>query len=70
MMNVVSVVNFDLLCDTWQDIQILDWAQIANHEGTIMYFSLKCAKEEICCLNIEIQCLLTFLYNNYVVIMK
>ena len=53
-MNAVSVADFDLLRDTRQDIRTLDWAQIANHEGTIMYFGLKRAKEEICHLNVEI----------------
>ena len=65
-MNAVSVANFDLLHDTRQDIRTLDWAQIANCEGTVMYFGLKHAKEEICCLNVEIRRLLTFLYDDYI----
>ena len=65
-MNAVSVADFDLLHDTRQDIRTLDWAQIANREGTVMYFGLKCAKEEICRLNIEIRRLLTFLYDDYI----
>lgn len=65
-MNAVSVADFDLLRDTRQDIRTLDWAQVANREGTVMYFGLKRAKEEICRLNVEIQRLLTFLYDDYV----
>ena len=65
-MNTVTVADFDLLHDTWQDIRMLDWAQVANCEGTVLYFGLKRAKEEICCLNVKIRCLLTFLYNDYI----
>lgn len=65
-MNAVSVADFDLLRDTRQDIRTLDWAQVANREGTVMYFRLKRAKEEICRLNVEIRRLLTFLYDDYV----
>ena len=65
-MNAVTVADFDLLCDTWQDIQMLEWAQPANHKGMVMYFGIKHAKEEICCLNVKIHCLLTFLYDDYV----
>ena len=65
-MNAVNVADFDLLCDTQQDIQALAWAQPANCEGMVMYFGIKHAKEEICCLNIKIRCLLTFLYDDYV----
>ena len=65
-MNAVTVADFDLLHDTRQDIQISDWAQAANCEGTVMYFGIKRAKEEICRLNVEIQRLLTFLYDDYI----
>ena len=65
-MNAVTVADFDLLCDTRQDIRILEWAQPANQEGMVMYFGIKRAKEEICRLNIEIRRLLTFLYDDYV----
>ena len=66
VMNAVTVVDFDLLCDTRQDVQMLEWAQVANCEGMVIYFSIKCAKEEICHLNIDIRWLLTFLYDDYV----
>ena len=65
-MNAVTVADFDLLRDTRQDIRTLDWAQVANREGTVMYFGIKRAKEEICRLNVEIRRLLTFLYDDYV----
>ena len=65
-MNAVNVADFDLLRDTQQDIRTLDWAQAANREGTVMYFGLKRAKEEIRRLNVEIRRLLTFLYDDYV----
>lgn len=65
-MSTVTVANFDLLRDTRQDVQTLEWAQAANREGMVMYFGIKRAKEEICCLNVEIRQLLTFLYDDYV----
>lgn len=65
-MNAVTVADFDLLRDTRQDVRTLEWAQAANREGMVMYFGIKCAKEEICRLNVEIRWLLTFLYNDYV----
>jgi len=66
VMNAVNVADFDLLRDTRQNIQMLAWAQPANREGMVMYFSIKHAKEEICHLNVEIRRLLTFLYDNYI----
>ena len=66
VVNAVNVADFDLLRDTRQDIRSLDWAQVANREGMVMYFGIKRAKEEICRLNVEIRRLLTFLYDDYV----
>jgi hypothetical protein len=65
-MNAVTVADFDLLRDTWQDVRVLEWAQPANREGMVMHFGIKRAKEEICRLNVEIRRLLTFLYDDYV----
>jgi hypothetical protein len=66
VMNAVTVADFDLLRDTRQDIRTLDWAQVANREGTVLYFGLKRANEEISRLNVEIRRLLTYLYDDYV----
>jgi hypothetical protein len=66
VVNAVNVADFDLLRDTRQDIRSLDWAQVANREGTVLYFGIKRAKEEICRLNVEIRRVLTFLYDDYV----
>ncbi|PPQ92117.1 LOW QUALITY PROTEIN: hypothetical protein CVT25_007973 [Psilocybe cyanescens] len=62
----INLANFDLLQDTQQDIRTLEWVQPANREGMIMYFQIKQAKEELVCLNMEIQQLLTFLYDDHV----
>ena len=62
----VNIAEFNLLKNMPQDIQKFEWAQPANLEGMVMYFKIKCAKEEIICLNIEIQRLLTFLYDVHV----
>jgi hypothetical protein len=66
VVNAVNVADFDLLRDTRQDIRLLDWAQVANREGMVIYFGIKRAKEEICRLNVEIRRLLTFLYDDYI----
>lgn len=62
----MNLADFDLLRSTRQDIRKLDWAQPANREGMVMYFKIKRAKEEIIRLNVEIQRLLTFLYDDHV----
>jgi hypothetical protein len=62
----VNLADFDLLKSTRQDIQKLEWARPANREGMVMYFKIKCAKEEIIHLNVEIRRLLTFLYDDHV----
>ena len=62
----VNIAEFNLLKNMPQDIRKFEWAQPANLEGMVMYFKIKCAKEEIICLNIEIQRLLTFLYDVHV----
>lgn len=66
VVNAVNIADFDLLRETRQDIRLLDWAQVANREGMVIYFGIKRAKEEICRLNVEIRRLLTFLYDDYV----
>ena len=65
-MDAVTVADFNLLCDTCQDIRTSERAQPANREGMVMFFGIKHAKEEISCLNIEFRRLLTFLYDDYI----
>ena len=62
----VNLADFNLLQSTRQDIRKLEWAQPVNCEGMVMYFKIKCAKEEISRLNIEIWRLLTFLYDDHI----
>ncbi|PPQ90573.1 hypothetical protein CVT25_007129 [Psilocybe cyanescens] len=62
----MNLADFDLLQDTRQDIQALEWVQPANCEGMVMYFQIKRAKEELIHLNVEIRHLLTFLYDNHI----
>ena len=66
IVDAVDIADFDILKDTRQDIRMLEWAQPANREGMVMYFQIKWAKEEITRLNVEICCLLTFLYDDHV----
>ena len=62
----MDIADFNILKDTQQDIQMLEWARPANREGMVMYFQIKQAKEEITRLNVEIRHLLMFLYDDHV----
>ena len=55
VVTAVNLAEFDLLKNMQQDIWKLEWAQPVNREGMVMYFKIKRAKEEIICLNVEIQ---------------
>ncbi|KAJ3487859.1 hypothetical protein NLJ89_g11673 [Agrocybe chaxingu] len=65
VVGAATLADFDLLRDTRQDIQALDWAQPANCEGMVMYFGIKRAKEELQRLDVEIRRLLAFLLDNH-----
>ena len=64
VVNAMDIADFNILKDTQQDIQMLEWARPANREGMVMYFQIKQAKEEITQLNVEIRHLLMFLYDD------
>ncbi|KAF8808965.1 hypothetical protein BYT27DRAFT_7222762 [Phlegmacium glaucopus] len=55
------LADFDLLRDTRQDIRKRDWAKPATRYAMDQYFKVKCAKEEILHLNVEIPQLTTFI---------
>lgn len=66
VINAGSIADLDILRDTRQDIRSLIWAQPSHREGMVLYFGIKRAKEEILRLNVEIERLLTFLYDSHV----
>jgi len=65
VVNAVNVADPDILRDTRTDISTLQWAEPARREGTVLYFGIKQAKEEIVRLNVEIRRLLTFMRNKH-----
>lgn len=65
IIEAASLGDFDLWRDSRQDIRQLQWAQPANREAMNLYFQVKQAKCEIVRLNVEIQRLLTFMYDDH-----
>jgi hypothetical protein len=63
---MVTLAEFDLLRDTWQDIRNLPWTNPSRCEAMNLYFGIKKAKDEFCCLHIEIRRLLTFMVDDHV----
>ena len=57
------LADFDLLQDVWQDVWAKVWAEPAKRAAMDRYFKICRAREEIQCLNIEIQRLATYLHN-------
>ena len=66
ILKAATIADFDLLYDTQMDICHLPWTEPSCCEATTYYFSIKHACKEILWLNIEITCLLTFMYNTHV----
>ncbi|KAL6299353.1 hypothetical protein BKA93DRAFT_819932 [Sparassis latifolia] len=66
VMDMVSLADFDLLCDARQDIHTLPWAQWANCQVMNTYFNIQRACEEIERLNVEISCLFTSLVDEHI----
>ena len=65
LMDATTLANFDLLRDSHQDIHQQPWTQPSHHEAMNLYFGIKCAKEEILQLNIEICHLVTFMIDDH-----
>ncbi|KAH7920575.1 hypothetical protein BV22DRAFT_985142, partial [Leucogyrophana mollusca] len=59
--------EFDLLRQSHSDPRCEDWTKPAQHEATIKYFKLQCAREEIARLNVEIRRLRTSIHDKEVV---
>ena len=61
VIQAATLADFDLLWDARKDICTLPWTEPLRHEAMTLYFSIKCAHEEIQCLNVEIRRLITFM---------
>jgi hypothetical protein len=47
LMDATTLVDFDLLWDSHQDVHQQPWTQPSRHEAMNLYFGIKCVKEEI-----------------------
>ncbi|KAJ6550351.1 hypothetical protein B0H10DRAFT_1737983, partial [Mycena sp. CBHHK59/15] len=66
IINATSLVDFDMLRETRQDIREQAWTQPARREAMVLYFGIKRAKEEIQRLNVEISRLITSMLDEHV----
>ncbi|KAJ6571929.1 hypothetical protein B0H19DRAFT_849274, partial [Mycena capillaripes] len=66
VVETVSLAEFDFLRNARTDIRMLPWADPLRWEAMVLYFGIKCSKEEIVRLNVEIQHLLTFMIDGHV----
>jgi hypothetical protein len=57
------LADFDLLRDTHMDVSRQPWSSAAARRAMDLYFKMCRAREEIECLNIEVQCLVTYIHN-------
>jgi hypothetical protein len=65
LMDATTLAEFDLLCDSCQDIRQQPWTQPARREAMNLYFGIKRTKEEIVQLNVEIRHLITFMIDDH-----
>ena len=66
VVEMATVGDFDLLRHTRQDIRNCPWAQASNREAMRMYLNLQRAEEERVRLNVEMNRLLTSLFDAHV----
>lgn len=66
LVNLSTVGDFDLLRNARQDIRQLKWADPMHREATRLYFNVERAKEELTRCNVEIQRLLTWMYDEHI----
>ena len=66
IVKMVSVADFNLLCNARQDVRKFDWADSMRRRATGLYFNIKRAHEEITHLNVEIPRLLTSMIDDHV----
>jgi len=55
------LADFNLLRNTRFDISSLPWSSPAARSTMDLYFKMCQAHKEICCLNIEVRCLVTYI---------
>jgi hypothetical protein len=62
---MATVADFDLLRNSRQDIQKLEWSKPSVREEMTLYFGIRRAQEETHRLNIEIRRLVTFMLEEH-----
>ncbi|KAG1873969.1 hypothetical protein F4604DRAFT_1532918, partial [Suillus subluteus] len=60
---VVTLADFDLLCDARADISQPLWSSPAARSAMDLHFKMCCAQEEISRLNIEVCRLVTYIHD-------
>jgi hypothetical protein len=66
VIQAATLADFDLLRDARKNIRTLPWTEPLRREAMTLYFSIKCAHEEVQCLNVEIHRLITFMVDEHV----
>lgn len=66
VIEAIYLRELNFLRDTCQDICTLKWAQPAHCEAMNLHFDLKCAHEEIPCLDTKVIRILTFMRDNHI----
>ncbi|KAJ6612566.1 hypothetical protein B0H10DRAFT_2165535 [Mycena sp. CBHHK59/15] len=66
VIQTVSLAKFNVLCDTCNNIRTLPWTNPTCHKAVLLYFGIKCSKEEIWQLNIEITRLIIFMIDEHI----
>jgi len=70
MVEYAFLSDFDLLADTWEDIQQRTWAKPASRKIMDQYFKMQHTREEIQQLNMEIQRFATYIRDEEAVFLK
>jgi hypothetical protein len=66
IITTTSIIDFDMLRETREDIRKQPWTEPARREAGVLYFGIKRAKEEIRRLNVEISRLITSMLDEHV----
>lgn len=65
IVEAVFLAELDILKDTRQDVRALKWADPSHREAARLHFSMKCAREELARLNVEIRRSLTAMNDSH-----
>ncbi|KAJ3836308.1 hypothetical protein F5878DRAFT_541594, partial [Lentinula raphanica] len=63
ILELTFLSEFDLLCESREDVREKHWATPKNRQIMLEFFKLIRAEEELERLHVEIRCLLTFMHD-------